>query len=773
MLIIPKKHPLSKRLHEQENYFFMDNVRDLDIAKCDQWLIWKFNDDGRKVPLNKHGLPSGVDRDYDFMSFEEAVEASEKWASVQGPCFVFTGSDGFFGIDLDDCCQPATYKKLEDPFLAIAERANSYTETSPSLSGAKIICRGELPPGTRNRFPYGSGEVEMYDGKSGRRFFTITGVSLDQFPAKINDFDPAELLEEIAPPKVTYKTVPYTGSGTELEERVRSYLSGIMLCNGSRNNTIFSASGHIRSLVDEDGRGLPDPELLGLLREWNSLSSDGVSDDELIRTATSAWKNGTPRDLKRPNERQVIDGSDVDLSGIMQMVSRPTDVTVSASGEPALNEALGASPNDLAEITPIDLEAQQLPELPDVELPGLLGRVYRFINEGSLYPQPQLAFGSVFALMSMLVARKFKTITGVRGNLYVIGIAPSGAGKDDPLKMPGRILAACGNAGISMIAPRSMASGASVNAWMSKKPAALWAMDEVGYLFASIRSQAEGKSGNSFLSQIPKALLEYWSAAGDRCFFPTAYSDRKQTDELMMIHPYLSVWGMATPDSFFNGMTKASLADGLMARMFLVYGRYCESVDVYEERDIPEDIIEECRQWVDFEAENDLGMPREKVVGFTPEAERRATSHRKAIERKRMTEDMATAAVWSRAHERAIKFALLICCSRHSPTDEMAISLEDVEMGILLADSGTRNLTGQAHRVGSTAYENNQMKVWEYIAESANGRSRSEVSRKFRNLKKKERDALLDDLREQGRVKAMDVKSGTNTKRVYYAMNRD
>ena len=52
-------------------------------------------------------------------------------------------------------------------------RIDSYTEVSPSGTGIRIICRGNLPPGARRKGP-----VEMYD-ESSPRYLTITGHVLD------------------------------------------------------------------------------------------------------------------------------------------------------------------------------------------------------------------------------------------------------------------------------------------------------------------------------------------------------------------------------------------------------------------------------------------------------------------------------------------------------------------------------------------------------------------------------------------------------------------
>ena len=100
----------------------------MEIKGLKQWLIWKMKD-GRKVPLNKWGQSSGVDRPADFMTYEEAKDIYEK-RNVDGVAFVFTEGDRFFGIDLDNSVSKVTRKtKTFKPWAEeILNAASSYSE---------------------------------------------------------------------------------------------------------------------------------------------------------------------------------------------------------------------------------------------------------------------------------------------------------------------------------------------------------------------------------------------------------------------------------------------------------------------------------------------------------------------------------------------------------------------------------------------------------------------------------------------------------------------
>ena len=85
----------------------------------------------------------------------------------------FVLGDGFAGIDLDHCIDPAT-GVVDDTALDIVDAMQSYTEISPSGTGLHILWRGEKA-GKACRRALGSGVgLEMYDGG---RYFTVTGRS--------------------------------------------------------------------------------------------------------------------------------------------------------------------------------------------------------------------------------------------------------------------------------------------------------------------------------------------------------------------------------------------------------------------------------------------------------------------------------------------------------------------------------------------------------------------------------------------------------------------
>lgn len=84
---------------------------------------------------------------------------------------VFSEDGPFVGIDVDNCVDEDG--NIKEWARELVEKANSYTEISPSGNGLHIIVKGSLPDGSiKNE----EAEIEAYEKD---RFFTITGRVLE------------------------------------------------------------------------------------------------------------------------------------------------------------------------------------------------------------------------------------------------------------------------------------------------------------------------------------------------------------------------------------------------------------------------------------------------------------------------------------------------------------------------------------------------------------------------------------------------------------------
>jgi hypothetical protein len=154
-----------------------ENIPD-ELLDEKQWVCWKYQErDGKdaKIPVDPNsGKPADPSDPETWASFGSALMyyGSEKTTGIG---FVFSESDHYVGIDIDDCIDADG--TISDMGSEIVSTLASYTEQSPSGTGLHIIAKGNLPDGSNRR-----GSVEMYDE---RRFFTVTGQSVSGTPASI------------------------------------------------------------------------------------------------------------------------------------------------------------------------------------------------------------------------------------------------------------------------------------------------------------------------------------------------------------------------------------------------------------------------------------------------------------------------------------------------------------------------------------------------------------------------------------------------------------
>jgi hypothetical protein len=145
------------------------------LKEPDQWVGWRWRRIGEKWTKVPYDLKTGS---------AAASDDPGTWApysKTQGRPnigFVFSEDDPFCGIDLDGCVNPET-GEITDLARQIIDRMDSYSETSPSGTGAKIFVKG-MVPGLRRKHP--EKKMEVYDG---RRFFAVTGHHLSGTPKSI------------------------------------------------------------------------------------------------------------------------------------------------------------------------------------------------------------------------------------------------------------------------------------------------------------------------------------------------------------------------------------------------------------------------------------------------------------------------------------------------------------------------------------------------------------------------------------------------------------
>lgn len=162
-----------------------------ELKAFDQWVLWRAElreEKWTKVPYSLKNRKAKVNAPNTWGTFEQIWQAYLNTPGFTGVGFVLSENDPFSGFDIDKCRAPETGRV--DPWaLEYLYILNSYSETSPSQTGLRILVKGSLPPSGRRKGP-----VEMYETG---RFLTITGHHLPNYPNRIKErTKQAELLHE-------------------------------------------------------------------------------------------------------------------------------------------------------------------------------------------------------------------------------------------------------------------------------------------------------------------------------------------------------------------------------------------------------------------------------------------------------------------------------------------------------------------------------------------------------------------------------------------------
>lgn len=201
-------------------------------------------------------------------------------------------------------------------------------------------------------------------------------------------------------------------------------------------------------------------------------------------------------------------------------------------------------------------------ELPEhlTQVPGLLGDVVEWIVDGARRPNRVLALGAALTLVGTAIGQAIAGPTGSATHLYVVALAPSGAGKDHPLQSISRLMKASNNG--SLIGPSEFISMPAVIKFLTRKPLSICAMDEIG---AFLKRLAHPKA-SAYEKSISKVLRSVWGSSFTSMMTPE-WASLAATE---IDNPALSIYGVSTPAEFFSALEGDDVVNGFLNRWLLL-----------------------------------------------------------------------------------------------------------------------------------------------------------------------------------------------------------
>ncbi len=487
--------------------------------------------------------------------------------------------------------------------------------------------------------------------------------------------------------------------------------TGTYVVNASdlqRSGLTQITSGFVIHCMHAGCAGLDRLDHIRAMLEAGSLEIDDLTDDRFLTSEV-----------------------DVDISGFMTKVnSKSLSTAPKIASTARVNEQAQGKANRGSNIDS-GLYAN---------LPPIMRDMHDYICMTAPKPQPALALGAVLAFFGAAIGRKAElAYFGTRANIYTLAIAHSGAGKD-------RILTACKDlAAVSglpnLIGVEEVASDAGIIAEVMHAPNQVMLLDEVSFLISATHNVKAGVH----VANVTSTLLKLYSSSRT-LFKGKSYADRDKVKTVNQ--PCVSIVGCSTPAGLYRALSSQDVTNGLLSRFVLFdAGDHDPFVVAPKKMPKPRSVIEWLTAWHQRPLnENPVAMEGGEplidpfIVPMTDDALLIANEfEREMHERKINSRTHGTDALYVRALENALKFALVAACSVPASSEErpkidlmsLVVNRETMKWACDLSRSTIIAMeTGVRNEIVDSEYQNKMRNLRQVIEKSeARGLSQYEITR--------------------------------------------
>jgi hypothetical protein len=687
----------------------------IELQEYRQWICWRYEliidpktgkEKWTKIPIRAFdGYNASVTNPRDWCDFSTCVNYAVQHKVGIG--FVFTKSDPYTGIDLDD---PEGDAEIASNHAAMLADFNTYSEFSPSGNGVHIIAKALLNGQGRRR-----NKVECYDT---HRFFTFTGNCFGNRNVEDRQ-DLVTLLHQTLAPEI--KVVQGQGSPIETmtDDDVLAHARGAT--NSLKFNDLFTGEWlkHYETQSEAD---------FALINMISFYSRNAIQTARIFRQSGLAMRDKAKRVnyvenmIKRSFDRMVptvtipesgnwFDASTVEPWEVklsMRNIGKVSDSVWRDDPKPPAHHTLAPIHHGKQFYT--TPEGDSLMEFaapkPPMQIPGLLGQLVQHTWNSAPHQVAEVAIASAVATMALLCSRAYRH--GSMGlALYVLVLAKTSTGKSFGYAANDARFQAMVNRYKSFAPPKNITgkaraellekmvigeigSAQGLAQHIPNAPSTLAQLDE--YVDA-IRMMAN-PNPPPHLAQVRSELLKLMEMSGPgRIYRGRKYSQRSSSaaESVDVISPSFSILATGTPQQFYDELSTTLLTTGFLPRFtILEYEGGLTRKNLSPQRSPDPAMIENMCALFDIyfnAAQTLVGTPDEFIdVQPRDEAATRALAlfddhcYRNVHDAHNNGSNME--GMWSRAKDNVRKIAALIAigCSPYAP----AIEAEHVAIAIAI-----------------------------------------------------------------------------------------
>jgi hypothetical protein len=281
-----------------------------------------------------------------------------------------------------------------------------------------------------------------------------------------------------------------------------------------------------------------------LFESWSAASTKNDA-----KTTAKSWASFAPQRIgagtiyKLALDNGWIPDSDLQLNGEIVM-----------NGHHPAKEML----QTLQTQNPITIDGSVVPPVlpPPKPLPtgwdqvgGVIADMMTLMAATAKRPQPVLALGASLCAIGALMGRKYRTESNTRSNLYVVGIAESGAGKNHSRVVINELFRKAGL--LQYLGGNKIASGSGLLTAIQRQPAILFQLDEFGMFLSAA---ADRKRSPRYICEILDLMTELYTTSGTT-YFGIEYASNQLNNAHRAIHqPCACIYGTTTPIHFWQAL---------------------------------------------------------------------------------------------------------------------------------------------------------------------------------------------------------------------------
>ena len=309
---------------------------------------------------------------------------------------------------------------------------------------------------------------------------------------------------------------------------------------GGRNNLLNRVAFRLAQLIPTGC--LDRSEVEAACR--GACGANGLIKDDGIKSFQATLRSAIEKGMRAPR------GPEEAISGLL-LLPKPRRLIIDGS------VAADAETGEIAEPNPHSPPWRR--EIDLTQCPGLVGRIADWIVSSANFQQPLLAMGAALCIVGTVAGRHLAGPTKSGTHLYVIGVAPTGAGKDHPAKSVARALMA--SKLTNLIGPGNLKSDSAIVNAVIRSPACVCAIDEFGAFLA----RGKNRGASTHEQGISAILRQLWGSSLD-----AVATAEKASEQFKILHsPALSIYGTSTADELYDALSDADTRNGLLNR-FLV-----------------------------------------------------------------------------------------------------------------------------------------------------------------------------------------------------------